>query len=399
MTTVSFAAVPTFADSDLLDTEAEAIKAAGIRVNEIAANCSTVWTELGAVYSAPESAEVLAAFTPVDSFGEETQTVSALIATALTTFAATARTLKTTYNTLVLQAGQNSGSDDDDAEDAAAANQETQLLVDQLARDYQEAEAVCIAALGAASGQVYSPGWADTLGIGTSTVNEIVDRVQHSQVHVRVPLETVRSPRVFDLELGPPIRPTGPLHMDDMPYDYIDADGKKWTQTPAGLLVRTGTTVDVGQPPIDGENYRRSTPQLTTPDRVTSPPDWARNAGRGLFVVDVGMTVWSHGTSQYNEDLVNHPDWTDGQRAASVTEDVVIVGGASLAGGAAGALAGAKGGALLGAAIGSVIPGAGTAAGALVGGIVGAVGGGIIGSNVGEQVGEGIKDVWNSLWD
>ncbi|GAA1108797.1 hypothetical protein [Arthrobacter flavus] len=398
MTTVSFAGVPTFADPDLLDTEAEAIKAAGARVKEIAANCSAVWVELGAVYSAPESAEVLAAFTPVDSFGEETQTVSALIATALTTFAATARTLKTTYNSLVLQAGQNSGSDDD-AADVAAANQDTQILVDQLARDYQEAEAVCIAALGAASGQVYSPGWVDTLGIGTSTVNEIVDRVQHSQFHVRVPLETVRSPRVFDLELGPPIRPTGPLHMDDMPYDYIDADGKKWTQTPSGLLVRTGTTADVTRPPIDVENYQRPGPQLTTPDRVTSPPDWARNAGRGLFVVDVGMTVWSHGTSQYNEDLVNHPEWTDGQRAASVTEDVVIVGGTSLAGGAAGALAGAKGGAVLGAAIGSVIPGAGTAAGALVGGIVGAVGGGIIGSKVGEQVGEGIKDVWNSLWD
>ncbi|MBG6179772.1 hypothetical protein [Arthrobacter sp. CAN_A1] len=398
MTAVSFAGVPTFADSDLLDTEAGSIKTAGARVNEIAANCSTVWTELGAVYHAPESAQVLAAFTPVDAFAEETQTVSALIATALTDFAATVRTLKTTYNALVLDAGQTSGSEDD-SDEAAAADRETQILVDQLARDYEEAEATCIAALGAASGQVYSPGWADTLGIGTSTVNEIADRVQHSQVHVRVPLETVRSPRVFDLELGPPIRPTGPLHMDDMPYDYIDAQGKKWTQTPSGVLVRTGTTVDVGRPPIDGENYRRSTPQLTTPDRVTSPPDWARNAGRGLFVVDVGMTVWSHGTSQYNEDLVNHPGWTDGQRAASVTEDLVIVGGASLAGGAAGALAGAKGGAILGAAIGSVIPGAGTAAGALVGGILGAVGGGIIGSNVGEQVGEGIKDVWNSLWD
>lgn len=124
-------------------------------------------------------------------------------------------------------------------------------------------------------------------------------------------------------------------------------------------------------------------------------PAWA---GRGLFVLDAGVTAWDHGSEQYNADRVEHPDWTPGQRALSVTENAAIVGGASLTAGAGGAWAGAKAGAVVGGVAGSWFPVVGTPAGAVAGGIVGGIAGGIIGSGVGEKIRKKAKDLWDSFW-
>lgn len=397
--TVSFANVPVFADPEALDTQADGIATAGSKAHTIGANCHSTWSGLAAVYTAPEADQAVRAFDKVKAYGDEAMTVSGLIKTALTTFADQVRGFKKRYDALVLDAGGRTPAGEEQTDEEAAAERELQGKVNQLVQEYEEAEAQCISSIGAATGQVSTPGWADGLGVSTTVADTIRDHVHRSPIHVRKPLEVVTNPTVFELELGPPLRLEGPLHMDDMRYDYVDADGNKFVKTASGILAPVGSTVDVNRPPIDLDTYDRpgSTLRLD-PDAVT-PPDWARNAGRGLFVVDAGLTVWEQGSSQYNEDLANHPDWDSGQRAASVTENVVLVGGMSLAGGAAGAWAGAKGGALLGGAIGSIFPGPGTAIGAAVGGIVGGIAGGIVGSGLGEKVGEGIKSAWNSLWD
>lgn len=397
--TVSFASVPVFADPDALESQADDIAAAGTEANTIGVNCHSTWSGLAAVYTAPEAEQAVRAFDKVKAYGDEALTVSGLIKAALTTFAGQVRGFKTRHDALVLAAGACTPDGEEQTDEEAAAERELQGKVNQLVREYEEAEAQCISAIGGATGQISTPGWADGLGTSTTVADTIREHIHQSPIHVRKPLEVVTSPTVFDLELGPPLRLEGPLHMDDMPYDYIDGNGNKFVKTASGILAPVGSAVDVNRPPIDPDAYERPGPTLRLDPDAVVPPDWARNAGRGLFVVDAGLTVWEQGSSQYNEDLASHPDWDSGQRAASVTENVVIVGGMSLAGGAAGAWAGAKGGALLGGAIGSIFPGPGTAIGGVVGGIVGGLAGGIVGSGLGEKVGEGIKSAWNSLWD
>ena len=100
--------------------------------------------------------------------------------------------------------------------------------------------------------------------------------------------------------------------------------------------------------------------------------------------------MWGEYSNQYNSDLQAHPEWDDGDRVASATENAVIVGGATAAGGAGGAWAGAA----AGAAIGSIFPGPGT----LLGGIAGGVIGGVAGGWGGGEIGEGIKDTWDGLF-
>ena len=396
---VSFAAVPDFADPDALDTQAEAIASAGAAANSIGDNCHATWSGLGAVYRAPEADQAVRAFDKVRAYGDEARTVAGLMRDALADFAAASRGFKTRYSNLVAEAGPCLAPGAEQTPEQVQAGIELQGRINRLVRDYEEAEAQCIAAIGAATGQLGTPGWVDGLGTNKDIAETILEHVHQSPVHVRKPLEVVTEPRVFDLQPGPPLRLEGPLHVDDMAYDFIDANGQKWARTPSGILAPLGATVDVNRPPIDMDAYARPRPELRLDREAVTPPAWAKNAGRGLFVLDAGMTIWEQGSTQYNEDLANHPDWTDGQRAASAAENVVIVGGTSLAGGAAGAWAGAKGGAIVGGAIGSIFPGPGTAVGAVVGGIVGGIAGGAVGSGLGEKVGEGLKSAWNSLWD
>lgn len=118
-------------------------------------------------------------------------------------------------------------------------------------------------------------------------------------------------------------------------------------------------------------------------------PKIAEIGGRALGVAGTVLTVGSAYADQYQEDSQTHPEWSEGEKQASATENAVFVGGGSAAGAWGGAVAGAE----IGATIGSVFPGPGTA----IGGIVGGIAGGIVGSGIGEDIGKSAKGLWDKI--
>ena len=128
-------------------------------------------------------------------------------------------------------------------------------------------------------------------------------------------------------------------------------------------------------------------------------PRWANRASNGLGVVDGALSVYKNWAEQWNQDQLEHPDMSTGERVVSAAATALVEGGASMAGSSLGAAAGAT--------LGSFIPIP------VVGTIVGAAVGGWIGGAVGEGVGNflrnaaekgiadsargGLKEAWENL--
>lgn len=386
---VDFSELPLFANADELETQAHLIASTGQNLKSAAQDSRGLWQGLAAVYSAPESHQALAAFDQVDVLGTEASVVTGLYRDALLDFVAEVRALKLQAEELRTAAGQVQPDSDGEVDTAEIAD--LQMKVRLINADYFAAETHCASAIRAAAGLTVDSGvlGSDTASVVSGTVGGTLERVHRSPIQVRTPTVNVTG------AIDPSLR------LEDLPYD-VSQGGVRYTRTPSGLLVPVQHTIDVNRPPINLQNYARPRSELRLDRSVVTPPGWASKAGKGLLIVDVGITAWDKGSDQYNEDLSAHPEWNDSQRAASAAENVAIVGGSSLAVGAAGAWAGAKIGMGVGAAIGSIIPGAGTAAGAAIGcgfGIAGGVVGGILGSKRGEKIGEKIKEKWDNFWD
>ncbi|MBF4993838.1 hypothetical protein ITX31_06900 [Arthrobacter gandavensis] len=388
MTAVDFSSLPDFAEAGELERQAELIASAGTDASGTATSSREIWLGLGAVYSAPEAETAYGAFDKVQAFGNEAETVTGLIRTALVDFAVDARALRQQASDLIALSGQCSAPPDADTDpDSRAAEVAAlQLRVQELCRKYAEAEDRCAGSIRAAAGLLPDSGILGSTGFGTTTslADTVLEHVHQSQLHVR---QTVDVSGDLAAE----------LRLENIPYEVVDG-GVRYTRSPSGILIPVERSVDLTRVPFPDDGFARPGPELRLNAEAATPPAWARWGGRGLFVLDAGITAWDQGSEQFNSDLIEHPDWTASQRALSVTENVAIVGGASLAAGAGGAWAGAKGGAVVGGVVGSWIPVVGTAAGAVAGGIVGGIAGGIIGSGVGEKIGKKAKDLWDSFW-
>ena len=388
MKTVDFSSLPDFAEAGELERQAELLAAAGTDASGTTTACREIWQGLGAVYRAPEAQTAYGAFDKVEAYGDEAGTVTGLIRTALVEFAREARTLRRQADDLISLSGQctaQAGADAD-PESRAAQIASLQLQVQEICRSYAAAEARCADSIRAATGLLPDSGILGSSGFGTTTslADTVLEHVHQSQLHIR---QTVDVSGDLAAE----------LRLDNIPYEVMDG-GVRYTRSPSGILIPVERSVDLTRVPFPADDFARPGPELRLNPEAATPPAWARWGGRGLFVLDAGITAWDQGSEQYNADRIEHPDWTPGQRALSVTENVAIVGGASLAGGAGGAWAGAKAGAVVGGVVGSWFPVVGTAAGAVAGGIVGGIAGGIIGSGVGEKIGKKAKDLWDSFW-
>ncbi|WP_312183112.1 hypothetical protein [Arthrobacter sp.] len=388
---VDFSLLPDFADADELVAQAGFLAAAGESAALTAADCHSEWQGLRAVYGAPEAGLAYGAFDKVAAYGTETRSVTRSIKTALGDFAQESRRLRLRSEDLIAASGQCAPPEESGA-DEEARTAEIRVLQQQVAilcAEYAAAESRCAAGIRAACGLLPDSGLLGSRAFGTTTslADTVLGQVHHSPVHVRRTLDVSG-----DL--------AAELRVENIAYDVIDS-GVRYTRTPSGILIPAERVLDLNRPPIPMTDYGRPRPELrldANADTLT-PPGWARWAGRGLFTLDAGVTAWDQGSPQYNSDLVLHPDWNSGERAWSVTQNVAIVGGASLAGGAGGAWAGAKAGAVVGGVFGSWVPFVGTAAGAVVGGIVGGIAGGMVGSGVGEEIGKKAKEIWDSFWD
>lgn len=111
----------------------------------------------------------------------------------------------------------------------------------------------------------------------------------------------------------------------------------------------------------------------------------AKYAGKGLGVLDVGMTYYDSYTSNYNEELRNNPNTDPDTIRKEAAKSTAIEGTAETMGKVAGGVAGRALGAAAGQAL-IPIPGVGAAVGGFVGGIAGEWVGGKLGKGVGEFI-------------
>ncbi|WP_372699023.1 hypothetical protein [Arthrobacter sp. JSM 101049] len=117
-------------------------------------------------------------------------------------------------------------------------------------------------------------------------------------------------------------------------------------------------------------------------DKINKSPitKWG---GRGLGLLDTGMTYYDSYTSNYNEELRNNPGADPDEIRNEAAKSTAIEGTAETAGKIAGGVAGRALGAAAGQAL-IPIPGVGAAVGGFVGGLAGEWVGGKIGKGVGE---------------
>ena len=89
-------------------------------------------------------------------------------------------------------------------------------------------------------------------------------------------------------------------------------------------------------PAPDGYAPRPSSvlePEWRTP-QLMAPPAWMKWGGRGLSVAGAGVGYWSAYSEEYNEDLLDHPEWSEGERRGSAVTSSAVVGTAAVVGAA-----------------------------------------------------------------
>lgn len=386
------ATFPDWADPDTLSGHADTIVIGAGDVQETTQTARTTWAGLAAAYHAPEQEQVLTAFDQIHEHGIEAKRVADIVGGALKDFTEDVRGLLARRAVLLADVGAHNTAELTAEEPDADTYWALQRQITALLADYDAAELRCAGRIDGAFGEVPEPGFlaGDAFGTYTGFAEEVADRVHHQRLY------TPKDPDLYPLHTGAPLTwpPGAPLHMDELAYDFIGPDGKKYVTLPSGFAVEAGSPADPqirAEAPINMAAFDEPGTRLVADPDTASPPGWARFAGHGLFALDAGITVWDAGSSQWNEDLQAHPEWDTGQRFASAAGNVAFVGSGSLLVGAGGAWLGAKSGALIGLAVGGPV---GAAAGAVIGGLVG----GWAGSSAGELVGEKAKEVWESIW-
>lgn len=96
------------------------------------------------------------------------------------------------------------------------------------------------------------------------------------------------------LHVRPTVNVTGNLgaglRLEDIPFDVI-AGGQRYTRTASGLLIPSERTLDLSRPPIPMDDFTHPPAELRRDTSAATPPAWARVAGRGLFVLDVAVSL------------------------------------------------------------------------------------------------------------
>lgn len=336
------------------------------------------WDGLLGAYQAPESATVYSAMTTprtiVDEIGQTTRSVRR----ALDNYSAVLSTLKTRRSDLVEQISAFGVLDATVSPDFGQVQTALQGDVARFNTDAIGADEECASALSALL--KYQPLWGST---GFGAINSPAGGTVQGLAG-----ELMQRYRTLAVPTPGAVLPLIPRIDAIVPDEIIRGIG--YTRLPSGLLVEVGTMTSPPPTTMALPEGWKARPFLTAVPDAVAPPSWLRTGGKVLGVAGAGITVWGEYSNQYNSDLQAHPEWDDGDRVASATENAVIVGGSTAAGGAGGAWAGAA----AGAAIGSIFPGPGTVIGGIVGGVIGGVAGGWGGGEIGKIA----KEKWNGLF-
>lgn len=381
---VNLGALPQLPDPDTIIADAALIAASGTRVAGNGTDYVNIWNNIQPHYRAPEESMVYEAMRPVTVFTDEAAIVTSLIQSALNDFAETVRGMKSRHQALVTAAGASYPESTDEDPDYGR-NKEAELASDisALAADYAAAEKACATAILQSDPALMPgpPGFTDTVGwdVANEAAEEALDRVRRERTRILIPdgttpVTTLEISRVF----------------------VVNSDG-----TSMAVQRVTLTTTDV-------QNYtQHDITRLTfnpAPSAMSEVPKFAKRASNALGLLDFGLSMYGNYSEEWNQDLIDHPEYTEEERQASATQNAAFEGtGGLVVGGLGSAAGGYAGGAIfgaIGAGLGTLIcPVAGTAAGASIGAGFGTFVGSLVGSTVGGAIGEGAGSAAQDLYE
>lgn len=385
---VDLSGLPELPDTGTLRDNATSIKDAAAAIQTLCDDSHTHWLGIQSCVSCNFGNEqIYSALNLAPEYGEGVQLSGKAVCLALEAYGDEIDGITERYNAAV-SAARVCYAPDAETPDGKDPEEEAQREVNAVAALMAEMEQRCADSIKAADpgSDTPVPDYPTAAGASVGATTETLGRLRSVDFEFNVSASvTVRTLDYSRLEI--------PL-----------ADGSRLTHERL-VLTRTSIRADLSvqgtAPAVDGS--RRG--------NVGEPPRWAKGAGNILTVVDTGMTAWGAATGEWNDDLVEHPEYSTTDQVVSAGKSTVLRTGGSFAGGAVGTYVGATAGAALFGTIGSVIPVAGTAAGIAVGGWLGAMAGGFIGGQLGEWaggaidnftdgegVGDAIGDAWNDLW-
>ncbi|WP_026818822.1 hypothetical protein [Arthrobacter castelli] len=387
---VDLSGLPKLPDTSVLRDKAAAITTAADDVETLCDDCYTDWQPIqGAISCSYGEDVVYAAMNRMDEYGEGVSLSGKAVDSALTAYCDEVDGLRSRYEAAVADA-RVCYAPDATTDDGSDPEQEAQDEINAVARQLKEMEQRCADSIKAAdpsSSVVAPPNYPTSVAVAGGATKDALERLRVRDY--RFTISHTVTTRTLD-------------------YSRLEvrfADGSSLTHERL-VLTESATRVDV-------EVRGRTTGMDLSPGGggVGEPPRWAKLGGNVLGVLDVGMTAWSAGTDEWNDDLIEHPEYSDAEQWGSAAKSAGLRTVGAGVGGAAGASVGAVAGAALFGTIGSVVPIAGTAAGIAVGGFVGGVVGGFVGGTIGEGIGgfvdnvtdgeglgEAIGNAWNDLW-
>ncbi|MCC3299560.1 hypothetical protein LOC59_13055 [Arthrobacter sp. zg-Y916] len=394
--------LPVLPDTCAIREDAAAIDASGKRAKDYGQDLVATWTALQDSYQAPEQDIVHGAMDKAAIYTDATADVTGAIRNALDAYADAVDALRPRYDALVaaLEAHACRPLDDDSQESAAAAQSEEARLTREsasIAAELQAAEDACAAAISGLHTSFLEPH-----RIATSPYAAVSSGLAANGL---LSVHQNPGPRLIRIALDPGsnrrrlnVPGSVTLRLNGRPYRYLPAGSLMAAMlAPLGARALTIHRPVFRDPQVPGARRRTN----ASGNSVAAPelPRWANRVANGLGVADGALSVYKNWSEQWNQDQLEHPEMSTGDRVGSAAATAVVEGG--------GAIGGSIAGTAIGASLGSLIPipVVGTLAGAAVGGWVG----GAVGEGIGnvvrnlrdkglaDAVGGGLKETWENL--
>lgn len=392
--------LPVLPDTGAIRGDAARVAESGNRAKSHGQELVATWAGLRDSYQAPEQDMVHGAMAKAATFTDATAEVTGAIRDALNSFADAVDALRPRYNALVAAMGAHAshGPDEEDEDEVAdAAAEEARLAREtwSIAAELQAAEDACAGAVSA----LHRSFW-ELPGSTTSPYAAVLSGVMG---HGLNSIHSNPGPRLIRIALDPGsnrrrmnLNGSVTLRINRRPHTYYPPGSVMASiLAPLGSRSITVHRPVFRDPGIDGAR-RRVTPGGTQA-RIPEVPNWAKKASNGLGVVDGALSVYKNWSEQWNQDQLEHPDYSTGERVASAAATAAVEGGLSLAGSSMGTAVGATIGSFI------PIPVVGTVVGGAVGGWIGGAAGEGLGNfirNVGEKgAAEAAKGALKETWE
>ena len=394
--------LPVLPDTGAVRNDAAAIDASGQRAKGYGQDLVATWTGLQDSYQAPEQDIVHGAMDKAAVYTDATADVTGAIRDALETYADAVDALRPRYDALLaaIQDHACRTLEDDSQESAALAQSEDARLTREsasIAAELQAAEDACAAAISSLHTSFPEPHRITTSPYAAVSIG--------LAIHGSLSVHQNPGPRLMRVALDPGsnrrrlnVPGSVTLRVNGRPYRYLPAGSFM-----ASVLAPLGARALTIHRPVFRDPVIRGARRRTTAggNSVAAPelPRWANRAANGLGVVDGALSVYKNWAEQWNQDQLEQPDMSTGERVVSAGATALVEGGSSLAGSTFGAAAGATLGSFI------PIPVVGTIVGAAVGGwIGGAVGEGVgnffrnaADKGIADSVRGGLKEAWENL--